>query len=164
MEQLLQKSRESGIVTMEAFSKERIHMTINAIDGNGGVCFCIQELASELGQQNISLSFYEWNFEKDDQANFQSHQSVFQSHTESHKKVVVIFKSLAKIQAEKDNPENMGFCKKMAYYYYRRRYFNRLNSCCECYNCIHTFKTSVGNRGQSAKTNGVHQFREVLDE
>ena len=112
VEQLLQKSRESGIVTIEAFSKERIHMIINAIDGNGGVCFYIQELASELGQQNISLSFHEWNFEKDDQANFQSHQSVFQSHTESHKKVVVILKDLAKIQAEKDNPENMGFCKK----------------------------------------------------
>ena len=103
MEQLLQKSPESGIVTIEAFSKERIYMIINAIGGNGGECFYIQELATELGEKNIFFSFYGWNFEKDEQANFQSHQSVFQSHIESHKKVVVIF--------TKDNPDSMGFCK-----------------------------------------------------
>ena len=45
-------------------------MIINAIGGNGRVCFYIQELASELGEKNMSLSFYEWSFEKDEQANF----------------------------------------------------------------------------------------------
>ena len=80
-------------------------MIIITIGGNSGVFFDIKVHGSVLGEKNISHTFYEWNFE------VKADQSVFQIHLESHKKVVVIFKILAKIQAANDNSENMTCCK-----------------------------------------------------